>query len=79
MNKDAKSFPEIWKELNPNQQYELREAILKKTGATANTFWFWKQGASIPSSGMVRKAVASVVSSYLNIEVSESALFPRKR
>jgi len=79
MTTDARTFPEIWAALTPTQQYELRDAILKKTGASSNTFWFWKQGASVPSSPLVRRTVASVVSAYIQASVTESSLFPRKR
>ena len=75
---EAKTFKEIWQELSPNQQYELRDLILKKTGASTNTFWFWKTGNSVPASPMVRRAVAREVSSYLSISTTETALFPRR-
>ena len=79
MTTDARTFPEIWNSLNQAQQEELREQILIKTGASSNTFWFWKKGAACPASRSDRRVIALLVCKYLNISTVAATLFPKKR
>jgi hypothetical protein len=79
MAKDERTFPEIWNSLTQAQQEELRDQILTKTGASSNTFWFWKKGAANPASRTDRQVISGLVGKYLNISTAPATLFPRKR
>lgn len=76
---DARTFPEIWNGLEEIQRVQLQERILSKTGASSNTFWFWKNGKAVPASRTDRRLIAREVSIFLGITVHDAILFPRKR
>ena len=79
MATDARTFHEIWESLTAAQAADLRESILSKTGASSNTFWFWKTGTSSPASRNDRRTIARLVTATLGIAVHEATLFPRRR
>ena len=79
MTTDARTFSDIWNSLSDVERVQLQDAILRKTGASSNTFWFWKNGRSIPASRTDRRTIAREVSAILGIPVHDAALFPRKR
>ena len=79
MTTDARTFAEIWNGLGDVERVQLQDAILRKTGASSNTFWFWKNGRAIPASRTDRRIVAKEVSNFLGIPVHDATLFPRKR
>ena len=79
METDARTFQQIWDSLGEIQRVQLQERILSKTGASSNTFWFWKKGRAIPASRTDRRTVAREVSIFLGITVHDAILFPRKR
>lgn len=76
---DARTFPEIWNGLEEIQRVQLQERILSKTGASSNTFWFWKNGKAVPASRTDRRIIAREVSIFLGIPIHDAVLFPRKR
>ena len=75
----TRTFPEIWNELEESQRVQLQERILSKTGASPNTFWFWKNGKAVPASRTDRRIIAREVSIFLGIPIHDAILFPRKR
>ena len=79
MATDARTFSEIWNGLEEIQKVQLQERILNKTGASSNTFWFWKNGRAVPASRTDRRTIAREVSIFLGITVHDAILFPRKR
>lgn len=79
METEAKTFQQIWESLGEVQRVQLQERILNKTGASSNTFWFWKNGRSVPASRTDRRTIAREVSIFLGINVHDAILFPRKR
>lgn len=79
MTTDARTFSEIWNSLSDVERVQLQDAIIRKTGASSNTFWFWKNGRSIPASRTDRRNIAREVSNFLGYPVHDATLFPRKR
>lgn len=79
MTTDARTFSEIWNSLGDVERVQLQDAIIRKTGASSNTFWFWKNGRSIPASRTDRRSIAREVSNFLGYPVHDATLFPRKR
>lgn len=79
MTTDARTFSEIWNSLGDVERVQLQDAIIRKTGASSNTFWFWKNGRSIPASRTDRRSIAREVSNFLGHPVHDATLFPRKR
>lgn len=79
MTTDARTFSEIWNSLSDVDRVQLQDAIIRKTGASSNTFWFWKNGRSIPASRTDRRSIAREVSNFLGYPVHDATLFPRKR
>lgn len=79
MTTDARTFSEIWNSLGDVERVQLQDAIIRKTGASSNTFWFWKNGRSIPASRTDRRSIAREVSNLLGYPVHDATLFPRKR
>ena len=79
MATDARTFSEIWNGLGDIERAQLQERILAKTGASSNTFWFWKNGRAVPASRNDRRTIAREVSVFLGISTHDAVLFPRKR
>ena len=79
MTTDARTFSEIWNSLGDVERVQLQDAIIRKTGASSNTFWFWKNGRSIPASRTDRRSIAREVSNFLGYPVHDATPFPRKR
>jgi hypothetical protein len=79
MTTDARTFAEIWNSLSDVERTQLQDAIIRKTGASSNTFWFWKNGKAVPASRTDRRIIAREVATFLGIPIHDSVLFPRKR
>lgn len=79
MDTDARTFQQIWESLGEIQRAQLQERILNKTGASSNTFWFWKNGRAVPASRTDRRTIAREVATFLGITTHDAILFPRKR
>ena len=74
---DARTFPQIWVSLNPDQQDRLASRIYQKGCCkTRQTIWNWGTGRVQPSVPIVRTTVAQVVSATLGVTVQPHTLFP---
>lgn len=76
---DTRTFPEIYESLSKLQQCELRDEIIKRTGAARATLWFWRTGKKIPARPSDRKAVVGSLKKVLGITAQEYLLFDFKK
>ena len=74
---DARTLPEIWKSLNPQEQEDLRMGlIMAKTARTRQAIHYWCTGQRKPSSDLVKDRIALVVSRIIKKKTYGRTLFP---
>lgn len=72
---DARSFPEIWKELTPVQQIELRNEIISKLHVTRQAVHHWAIGKRKPTLDIVKKEVCKSLANVSGIHAYYLSLF----
>jgi len=76
---DARTFAEIYNSLNPLLQGELRCEIMRCTGASRATVFFWRKGLKIPKRLKDRQAVSDCLRRIVGIKAPQHLLFDIKR
>ena len=76
---DARTFPEIYMSLSRIQQSELRDNIIRLTGASRVAVYFWSIGRTIPQRSADRQAVSESIKKVLHIMVPPHILFNIKK
>lgn len=76
---DTRTFPEIYSSLNKLQQKELRNKIIRKTGVSRQTVWYWATGDRIPQNEGIRNLVAECIKKIAGVKVPQHILFDIKK
>ena len=78
LNRQSKrTFADIWSALSRAERHDLIALLIVNLDVSYPTVWNWGKGR-IPVAKPVRDMAATVVSEFLNTEVSPDELFPRK-
>ncbi len=74
---DTRTLPEIWKTLTPQQQEDLKSAlIMAKAAKSRQAIYYWATGQRRPQSEIVRDRIAVVVSRIIGAKTHGKTLFP---